>query len=548
VVIQSEHDVKGDSPAYAWLTALLTIMTDPLNAYEIVGVLRDIFGASDHDLAVFSEGQKARFRIDEIASATGRISSVLHTLAEIRQRAEGLALFDAVTLIIEQTQLRDRLLLLPAAEFGDLARELDALIVQAAEAEANGMILAGFAEQLRNDFASQRAVRFSPDDNAIQLITSHKAKGSEWQAVIVPFLARDLRTPSPRYPDFVKSPADGELIIAFGNQDKSKDLKDAIERAEQQQLERLLYVATTRARHTLVVVLDQEIFSNSEGKLPRTAQLRRLIRDKDFYSGEFDQHSSTIDEVAESSPIVEHPLQKNGAEIEPLTDSELKRAVKRASEFVRKITPSALDSEVPADMRTRSRLDTLATLYGRWWHKFFQRLNWKGGIESAQKLFEKELPISPDAKAAVKDWNATHRNLFSDATIARFLASDETLFHAEFPFSWRRNNRSVLEGLIDSIMINRKAGRCLLLDWKTNDVSPSDVEIFRETYRPQLAAYWKAVTEITGLEVEAGLFSTALGHLLLYSAEELQLEWRRLEQLPPTQLEDEIRPDAADGF
>ncbi len=548
VAIQSEHDVKGDSPAYAWLTALLTIMTDPLNAYEIVGVLRDIFGASDHDLAVFSEGQKARFRIDEIASATGKISSVLHTLAEIRQRAEGLALFDAVTLIIEQTQLRERLLLLPVTEFGDLARELDALIVQAAEAEANGMILPGFAEQLRNDFASLRAVRFSADDNALQLITSYKAKGSEWQAVIVPFLARELRTPSPRYPHFVKSPADGELIIAFGNQDKSKDLKDAIERAEQQQLERLLYVATTRARHTLVVVLDQEIFSSTEGKLLKTAQLRRLIRDKDFYSGEFDQHTSTIDEVPESSPIVEHALHKNASQIEPLTSDELKRAAKRASEFVRKITPSALDPEVPADVRTRSRLDTLATLYGRWWHKFFQRLDWKGGIDSAQNLFEKELPLSPDAKAAVKDWNATRGNLFSDATIASFLASDATLFHAEFPFSWRRNNRNVLEGLIDSIMIDRKAGRCLLVDWKTNDVSPSDVEIFRETYRPQLAAYWKAVTEITSLEVEAGLFSTALGRLLLYSAEELQAEWRRLEQLPPAQLENEMALSSADGL
>jgi len=50
------------------------------------------------------------------------------------------------------------------------------------------MILAEFAEHLRNDFAMPRAVRFSADDNAIQLITSHKAKGSEWQAVIVPFL------------------------------------------------------------------------------------------------------------------------------------------------------------------------------------------------------------------------------------------------------------------------------------------------------------------------------------------------------------------------
>jgi ATP-dependent helicase/nuclease subunit A len=548
VAIQSERDVKGDSPAYAWVTALLTIMTDPLNAYEIVGVLREIFGASDHDLAVFSEGHKARFRIDEIASATGKISSRLRTMAEVRQRAEGLALFDAVTLIIEQTQLRERLLLLPATEFGDLARELDALLAQAAEAEANGMTLAGFAEQLRNDFASPRAVRFSADDNAIQLITSHKAKGSEWQVVIVPFLARELRLPSLRYPQFVKSPVDGELIIVFGKEDKSKDLKEAIERAQQQELERLLYVATTRARHTLVVVLDQEIFSNSEGKLTRTAQLRRLIRDKDFYTGEFDQHSSTIDEIREASRRVEHASEKKGAEIKPLPSSELKRAAKRASEFVRKITPSALDSEVPADVGMSSRLDTLATLYGRWWHKFFQRLDWKGGIDSAQKLFEKELPMSPDPKAAVRDWGVTRRNLFSEAIIARFLASDETLFHAEFPFSWRRNDRSVLEGLIDSIMINREAGRCLLLDWKTNDVSPGDVEIFRGTYRSQLAAYWKAFTEITSLEVEAGLFSTALGRLLLYSAEELQTEWRRLEQLRSTQLENEIRPDGAVGF
>ena len=547
VAIQSERDVKGDSPAYAWVAALLTIMTDPLNAYEIVGVLREIFGASDHDLAVFSEGQSARFRIDEILSATGRISSRLRTLAEIRQRAEGLALFDAVTLIVEQTRLRERLLLLPAMEFGDLTRELDALLAQAAEAEANGTILTEFAEHLRDDFTTPRAVRFFADDNAIQLITSHKAKGSEWQAVIVPFLARDMRLPSRPYPHLVKSPLDGELIIAFGKEDKSKDLKDAIERAEQQQIERLLYVATTRARHTLVVVLDQEIFSNSEGKLLKAAQLRRLIRDQDSYSGEFDQHSSTIDEVPEPSQIIEHASEKNGAEIEPLSARELKRAAKRGSEFVRKITPSTLDPELPAEVWTRSRLDNLATLYGRWWHKFFQRLDWKGGIDSAQKLFEKELPLSPDAKAAVKDWNATRENLFSDASIARFLASNETLFHAEFPFSWHRNERSVLEGLIDSIMINRIFGQCLLLDWKTNDVSPSDIEIFRESYRPQLAAYWKAVTEITDLEVEAGLFSTALGRLLLYSAEELQMEWRRLEQLPPAELENEIRPDPASG-
>ncbi len=541
VAIQSERDVKGDSAAYAWLTALLTIMTDPLNAYEIVGVLREIFGVSDHDLAIFAEAQKTRFGIDEVLPVAGKISSHLRTLAEIRQRAEGLALFDAVALIVKQTQLRQRLLLLPATEFGDLPRELDALLAQAAEAEASGMILAEFAEHLRNDFTMPRAVRFSADDDAIQLITSHKAKGSEWQAVIVPFLARDLRPPSQPYPHFVKPLATGELLIAFGKEDKSKDLKDAIELARQQELERLLYVATTRARHTLVLVLDQEIFSNTEGKLPKTAQLRRLLCGKDGYSGEFDERASTTETIEDSETPSSAP-ETSEAKIEPLTARELKCAVKRASEFVRKFTPSALDAEVPAEVRTRSRPDNLATLYGRWWHKFFERLDWKGGIDSAQKLFERQLPSCPEAKSATKDWDVTRQNLFSDAGIARFLASAETQFHREFPFSWRRNDRGVLEGLIDSLMIDCKAGRCLLLDWKTNSVSLGETESFRSHYRPQLAAYWKAVSEITHFDVEAGLFSTALGRLLLYTADELQEEWNRLEQLPSAKLDEKMRP------
>jgi ATP-dependent helicase/nuclease subunit A len=548
VAIQSEREVKGDSPAYAWLTALLTIMIDPLNAYEIVGVLREIFGASDHDLAIFSGAQKARFRIDEVQTAAGKVSSRLRTLAEVRKRAEGLALFDAVSLIIEQTQLRERLLLLPETEFGDLACELDALLAQAAESEASGMILAAFAERLRDDFTTPRTIRFAADDNAIQLITSHKAKGSEWQAVIVPFLARDLRPPSPRYPHLVKSPASGELFIAFGKEDKSKDLKEAIERGHQQELERLLYVATTRARHTLVLVLDQEIFANKEGNVPKTAQLRRLIRNQNCYSGEFDEHSGTIDEIRDASFVIAPESEKNGARIEPLTSRELDRAAKRASKFVRKLMPSTLDAEIPSELRVVSRFNNFAALYGRWWHRFFQRLDWRGETDSAQKLFEKQLPTCPDVQSATKDWKATRRNLFNDASIARFLGSNETLFHAEFPFSWRRNDRSVFEGLIDSLMMNRKFGRCLLLDWKTNDVSSSDAEIFRARYRPQLAAYWKVVEEITRLDVEAGLFSTALGRLLLYSADELESEWRRLEQLPPAQLEDEIRPDAPYDF
>lgn len=543
VSIQSERDVKGDSPAYAWLTALLTVMTDPLAAYEIVGVLREIFGVSDHDLAVFSEGQKDRFRIDELLPAAGKVSSHLRTLSEIHRQIQGLPLFDAARLIVDQTFLRERLLLLPASEFGDLDRDLDVLLAQAAEAEARGMVLGEFAEHLRNEFSIPRAVRFSADDNAIQLITSHKAKGSEWQAVIVPFLARELRPPSRPYPHLIKSPVTGDLLIAFGKEDKSKELKEAIERAQQQELERLLYVATTRARQTLVIVLDQEIFSNSEGRLPKTAQLRRLLCGQDSYRGEFDGRtilSNTVLGFQRSLAGPERPQTRN----DTLETIEIKRAVKRGSDFVRKLRPSALDAEISdAAFQPQSRADNLATLYGRWWHKFFECLDWKAGLDPAGKLFEEHLPLSPDPKSAVKDWDGTRDNLFGNKTIAEFIGSDKTLFHREFPFSWRRNSRSVLEGLIDLVMLDHPNGRCLLLDWKTNDVPPQGAELFRARYRPQLTAYWKVVSEITSLKVEAGLFSTALGRLLVYPPDELADEWRRLEKLPPEEFENETRPD-----
>jgi ATP-dependent exoDNAse (exonuclease V) beta subunit len=535
VSIQSERDVNGDSPAYAWLAALLTVMSDPRNAYEIVGVLREIFGVSDHDLAVFSDPQQSRFRIDEVPAAVGKVSSHLRTLAEIRRNAEGLALFDAVAAVVVETQLRDRLLALPAAEFGDLSRELDALLAQAAEADAGGMILSEFAERLRDDFNAARAVRFSTDDNAIQLITSHKAKGSEWQAVIVPFLARDLRPYSPSYPHFVKPPKGGPPLLALGKEDKSKELKEEIERAQAQELERLLYVATTRARRTLVLALDQEIFSNNECKLPRTAQLRRLVRNADSYAGQFDEISRTIENVGPFETLVA-PLEKPETSIEPLAPRELQRAKSRGAEFVQKFIPSSLEEEVDAEIRPRSRLDNPATLYGHWWHRFFERLRWQDGLGSARELFEEQLPSSPDPKAATKDWKATSQNLFSDTRIAAYLSRGTTRFEREYPFSWQINEKTVLEGFIDLLMIDRDANRCLLIDWKTNRIKPGNEESLRQRYRPQIAAYWMSLREITKLEIEAGIFATATGEFIPYLTTELEAEWERLRAMPPERL------------
>jgi ATP-dependent exoDNAse (exonuclease V) beta subunit len=215
----------------------------------------------------------------------------------------------------------------------------------------------------------------------------------------------------------------------------------------------------------------------------------------------------------------------------------VKLATKRAAEFVRKFIPSALEAEIDGDeLRAHSRLDNLATLYGRWWHRFLERLDWRGGIDSAQKLFEEQLAVCPDPKSARKDWKATRANLFSDARMTPYLIKVETLFHRELPFSWQINERTVLEGFIDALMIDGAAGRCLLLDWKTNRIAKGEEGQLRDRYRPQIAAYWKSISEITKLEVEAGIFATATGEFIPYSAQELDAEWERLRAMPADKL------------
>ena len=55
----------------------------------------------------------------------------------------------------------------------------------------------------------------------------------------------------------------------------------------------------------------------------------------------------------------------------------------------------------------------------------------------------------------------------------------------------------------------------------------------RARYLPQVAAYWRATSEMTRFEVDAALFSTALGRFLPYEPTELTAAWDRLTKTAP---------------
>ncbi|MGH9697083.1 MAG: UvrD-helicase domain-containing protein, partial [Bryobacteraceae bacterium] len=207
VEVQSEAELRAENPAYAWLTALLAIMVDPNANYDVVGVLREVFGLSDDELARFSQSDGSRFQIAERTSGRGPLENVLSALARLRLTIAQQPLFSAVQEVVRMTQLRERLRTLPTDTFRELVADLEKLLSTAATAEARGDSLADFARNLRTNYHAIRETNPSSTD-AIQLITVHKAKGSEWQAVIIPCLTRKVWGATPRYPSLLQTPDD----------------------------------------------------------------------------------------------------------------------------------------------------------------------------------------------------------------------------------------------------------------------------------------------------------------------------------------------------
>jgi len=445
--VQSESDLRAENPAYAWLTALLAMMVDPNASYEIVGVLREVFGLSDDELARFAQAIGGRFQVAEKTSGRGTVADTLNLLTRLRLTTQQQPLFSAVQEIVRMTQLRERLRALPPETFPELSAELDKLLSAAATAEARGLALADFSRTLRTSFTAVRETTPSTT-NAIQLITAHKAKGSEWQAVIIPFLTRKVWGASPRYPSLIQTAARDQPEIVFDKAD-ADELKEELEVIERQAMERLLYVALTRARHTLVLAVDREFFAKSNGSIHSHSQIKWLRAD----AGEpNDQHLSEL--PAEPVACTRTALRQQ--EIPRIQTKEnfgrhetgwLDRARQQAARFVHTVIPSKLLveeasapatgddvwSEIEPELRP-PRIDNPATRYGVWWHDFVQRVPWRSEATAWDEVFATHHATSPDMARARREWRLLRARVSGLSDFTTGWTNSTPVVRAEMPF------------------------------------------------------------------------------------------------------------------
>lgn len=515
VQLVSRRGEKAGDPIHAWFAAVLAAFARPRDAFEIYGLLRDILGHSDHDLATFIQSHRQRGEIHPLRidvsppTGSGAVGASLAALHALWREVHVLPLFTAVDCLVDTLDLPRRLRAIEAVDPATIAPTLALLRHETAEAENAQMSLCEWADRNRRRLTETQE-ESPPAGDAVVLLTAHKSKGLGFKAVVLPAFFKCFGSPNDRYPVCELRP-DGEVGILFDKNDRDQThaLRRELRRRELHQ--RLLYVALTRVKHTLVLLDDEPWWE----PVNRTGD---LFGDLLCAGAEGVNRApwlgvptalASVDHVAD--PAVESPI----------SAAPLSRSLTPPSKFWRRVTPSSLQEhgapparnepdqlsnpEFPEEARWRD-----PAAYGNWWHNMMEFAPWVEGEDAMRIHFQNALKECP---ASRKQRAFREVEAFGKSSLAAKLWSGEWRVFTEVPFLRGDSSRKIgYEGYIDLLAVRRGSREWLVVDWKTDRVDSADpANALRRMYGPQLAVYRNALSEHLGPNGKSGLYSTVGG-------------------------------------
>jgi ATP-dependent helicase/nuclease subunit A len=249
-----------DRSEVGWTIAALVAIEDPHDPVALVGALRSpFFGVTDGALlGLHASGGELCYLRPLPQGADPRLSAAWALLGALHRERNAVSPAALVERLLVGTQVLAAYGLEPQGEarVANLLKVLDT----ARALEATGALtFRGFVRWLRDRGAARYEEEESAIDaeDAVRLMTIHKAKGLEFPVVVVPDLGRDLAW---RGPVVLADRTSGRLAVNLGRLGDTElttlDWTNA-ESREIQRLDaevlRLLYVALTRAERDLVL-------------------------------------------------------------------------------------------------------------------------------------------------------------------------------------------------------------------------------------------------------------------------------------------------------
>jgi len=252
----SQQRLQLELPERSWPAALLHVLLNPWDRFELLGVLREIFAVSDVELAD-AQADNNPFTFWSERGLSPRLASALGLLRVLNAAAPpagGQSIGQYVDRVLETACLEARL-----TAIGQPVAALPQLRLDALRAEIEGVPLRAWVGQLVRNLR-RPAPQIAGVADEILLLTCQKAKGLEWPVVIPLGLARSIKPPSPEYPCIEASAED--ITVHISNVTRQDN--EPREKARCEELQRIFYVTLTRAKSLLILPDSLRLYKKSK--------------------------------------------------------------------------------------------------------------------------------------------------------------------------------------------------------------------------------------------------------------------------------------------
>ena len=398
-----------------------------------------------------------------------------------------------------------------------------------------------FVEMLENEYVSNQNTAH------VQVMTVHKAKGLEFDIVVLPQLTGNLKgrihedqyVTSNAVEDDPTSSIDFALRYAYDGLRcvLPKEYQAVFEHRIQREVEESLcelYVAMTRAVRSLIMIVpfreklkdDITDAKNSNESTSFANTLRRLPREKKpsniLYQNGDPNWYENIPETAKECPV---------RSVDVL-ECNLNKNVKY--HHVSRITPSKHHGQTTPAKSTKKKMTLQnsedAAIKGVLLHACFEHgVQWIDDIQNCdenklreriEEILDGQVP-SFSIDGILDEFRTACRKpeIVTVLSRSRYLPDKNPELERERRFAvWIENK--IMRGSIDRLVIQRDIAGTIakieILDYKTGG-STDDFDALVETYRSQLADYRQAVCELYGVEaaiVETTLVFVTLGKVV----------------------------------
>lgn len=386
------------------------------------------------------------------------------------------------------------------------------------EIETGGTLADPAALELRLD--DERVSSHAGDECRLQVMTVHKSKGLEFDHVVLPGLGRSTSTSKKAVMSWLNIPdtesGRGMIISPVGpsselaNDPLHQYIQSRLDTSDRLELDRLLYVACTRARKSLHLVGHVNTSSDgSEMKDPHSGSLLRRLWPalKTEYAKAFDKHAGT-------------PVPPGHADDEMYGAPILKRAAIGWTMPAPPLLPKSRSANIPLDEVTERTVEFYwvgaaarhaGTIVHRWLHKYSEEKSWPkpddlNCTEALTRRWSAHLRVHDDDIAFVCNRvRLALTGILKDEKGCWILGGEG---YSEFALTgfWKNRAESIV---IDRVRIDDQ-GVHWIIDYKTSVHEGGNLEGFlrheEERYRQQMQKYATIYKSFAGVPVKAALY------------------------------------------